>query len=240
MGDPFDVVMVCTGNMCRSPMMEHLLRRSLAERGPSAGRPWRVRSAGTHVPQGAWTHEMTLEALARKGIHLAPQPARSLDDVDAGSADLILVATTEQRAEVVSRLPSQVRRTFTLLQFARWCALSNERDGVQDVDADLSGERLLARALSARGQLQPTPPGGMNLPDPMGEPLAQFERTAQQIDDALTDMLGPGRIPAARPTATGATPVPVERERSPKSTRQVVRRPGVTVASSGPRIRRRS
>ena len=50
---PFTVLYVCTGNRCRSPMAERLLRHDLDRRyGREARRLWRVESAGVRALMG--------------------------------------------------------------------------------------------------------------------------------------------------------------------------------------------
>jgi protein-tyrosine phosphatase len=195
MSDRFEVLVVCTGNMCRSPMIEHLLQRRLEEFGNSAlERPWHVRSAGTNVPPGAWVHELALEALGRKGIRVPPTPSRTLAEADPSSAHLILVATAAHRTEVVTGCPSLVRRTFTLLQFARWCAASRAQDPAsagRSAAAALDGDELVQRAIAARAGLQPADPADLDLPDPMGGALPVFERALDRIDRAIGEILGP-------------------------------------------------
>lgn len=82
---PFSVLVVCSGNICRSPMAEHMLRRAFADAGLSAGVT--VSSAGTggwHV--GAPASSGTVRILAEAGYpseHAARQVTRQmLDDTD--------------------------------------------------------------------------------------------------------------------------------------------------------------
>ncbi|GAA3935924.1 low molecular weight protein-tyrosine-phosphatase [Microbacterium soli] len=87
--DPFRVIFVCTGNICRSPMAEVVLR-ALAER---AGLGSRVvsRSAGTgdwHLGERA--DERTLEALSRRGYDGASHRARQFSAADFTDSDLIV------------------------------------------------------------------------------------------------------------------------------------------------------
>lgn len=87
--EPFRVVFVCTGNICRSPMAE-VVFRALAD---SAGVGDRVlsTSAGTgdwHVGERA--DERTIEALARRGYDGARHRARQFGRADFDRSDLVL------------------------------------------------------------------------------------------------------------------------------------------------------
>lgn len=87
--EPFRVVFVCTGNICRSPMAE-VVFRAMAE---NAGVGERVvsASAGTgdwHVGERA--DERTIEALARRGYDGARHRARQFVRTDFTRSDLIL------------------------------------------------------------------------------------------------------------------------------------------------------
>jgi len=66
------ILFVCTGNVCRSPMAEGLLRHALKERRKAGeGRAdIIVLSAGVSAPKGAKASQHALEALAELGIQL--------------------------------------------------------------------------------------------------------------------------------------------------------------------------
>ncbi|MET0297483.1 MAG: low molecular weight protein-tyrosine-phosphatase [Microbacterium sp.] len=88
-GDPFRVVFVCTGNICRSPMAEVVFRRF----ADAAGLGSRVgtASAGTgdwHVGERA--DQRTLDALARRGYDGAKHRARQFTQEDFARSDLIV------------------------------------------------------------------------------------------------------------------------------------------------------
>ncbi|QPE04486.1 low molecular weight phosphotyrosine protein phosphatase [Microbacterium schleiferi] len=87
--EPFRVVFVCTGNICRSPMAE-VVFRALAD---SAGVGDRVvsTSAGTgdwHVGERA--DERTLDALSRRGYDGARHRARQFGMADFSRSDLVV------------------------------------------------------------------------------------------------------------------------------------------------------
>ncbi|HEX5010462.1 MAG TPA: Sua5/YciO/YrdC/YwlC family protein [Planctomycetota bacterium] len=86
------VLVVCTGNTCRSPMAERLLRRAIQQR--AAGEPGllppTVRSAGVNADDGGPPAEQAVEALAGLGLDLADHSTRALRDTELLAADLVL------------------------------------------------------------------------------------------------------------------------------------------------------
>ncbi|TFC24397.1 hypothetical protein E3O25_14505 [Cryobacterium sp. TMT1-3] len=112
------ILIVCTGNICRSPLAEQLLRENLRAAGIDAV----VSSAGTHAMIGS---VMTPEAAAlssQYGASSTQHVARQLTEQLIADADLVLTATRDHRREVVTLLPKATRYTFTLNQFARLVA----------------------------------------------------------------------------------------------------------------------
>ena len=114
---PVDILFVCTGNICRSPMAQQLLLAALGT-GPDAAR-YRVTSAGTHGYDGQDMDPPAAAELRRLGGDSAGFRSRALTDRACKAADLILTATREQRSIVLDRVPSALRRSFTLLEFAQ-------------------------------------------------------------------------------------------------------------------------
>jgi protein-tyrosine phosphatase len=106
-----DVLFVCTGNICRSPLAEKLLR-SFSEGG------LRVSSAGTGALVGAgmdaWPAHFA-EAWTGDSSHTARQITQRHID----TSELILTMTRTQRSDVVRMVPSAQNRVFTLAEFDR-------------------------------------------------------------------------------------------------------------------------
>ena len=86
---PFRVSFVCTGNICRSPMAE-VVMRAHAERAGLSNR-LAIESAATgdwHVGEPA--DERTIDALARAGYDGTHHRARQFDTADFPGLDLIV------------------------------------------------------------------------------------------------------------------------------------------------------
>ena len=83
----YNLLFVCTGNTCRSPLAAAIARRELEERG------WThvsVKSAGVATHVGEPASEGALEVAAEHGISLDDHRSQPLSDELLGWADLIL------------------------------------------------------------------------------------------------------------------------------------------------------
>lgn len=83
----YSVLMVCTGNICRSPMAEGILHHLLPEHLKS---DVSVRSAGTHGLHGNQAEPYAVMAAAAAGADISQHRARILDAPMIRSADLVL------------------------------------------------------------------------------------------------------------------------------------------------------
>jgi protein-tyrosine phosphatase len=194
-GAPLRVLVVCTGNVCRSPASELLLRAGL-----EAAADVEVTSAGLSALAGAPVAAPMDRLLAEHGADPAHFVARQLESDDVRGADLVLTMTAAQRRAVVTRVPAAVRRTFTLLEFA-------DVAEVAEVDRLPGGpaERLAAviqaapRARALRGGAPED-----DIEDPYGRPEEVFTRVFTAIDAAVDRVLRQIREPAATTPHQGA------------------------------------
>lgn len=184
---PFRVLFVCTANMCRSPLAEHLFAEEV-ERRDGSGHSWAVASAGTHVTAGTEVHELVREVLAERGLPVPRASSHQVVEADVESADLILTAAREHRSWIVTRVPSAVRRTFTLRQFARLCAAGWREVGAGAV---LDPSHLLDLVTVGRRVVGPVSEEEDLVVDPMGGSIEDFRTCAEQISDAVRLALSP-------------------------------------------------
>ncbi len=91
------ILFVCTGNTCRSPMAEALLRRKLEERGVKGVD---VSSAGVGAWDGAQASEGAYLVGLEHGLDLSTHRARKLTKDVADGATLILTMAGTHRARV--------------------------------------------------------------------------------------------------------------------------------------------
>ncbi|KAF7961591.1 protein tyrosine phosphatase [Cupriavidus sp. UYMU48A] len=102
------ILVVCIGNVCRSPMAACLLARDL----PAC----EVSSAGLAPPVGAPADPSAVRLLAREGCNLANHRARAIDIELVAAADLILVMDSEQRDRLELEYPHARGRTYRLCE----------------------------------------------------------------------------------------------------------------------------
>ena len=113
---PVDVLLLCTGNLCRSPLAEHLLRARLAGRG--IAHEVAIRSAGTLARRGDPMHPHALAVLAARGIDGSGFQTTPLDERAVAGADVVVGMAREHRAAAVSLRPALVNGAFTLGELA--------------------------------------------------------------------------------------------------------------------------
>lgn len=173
--DPFRILAICTGNICRSPAMEVMLAADLADE-----RAFAVESAGTEAMTG-WSAEPAMARLLHaRGLELGRHRARQVDPDLTRRSDLILTATYAHREWIAGATPAAARRTFTLAEFAEIAA---------DAPAELSRRELVAWAAEHRpprpiGRARSTRRGGApgDIIDPYGRPDAVFTQSIAQIE----------------------------------------------------------
>ena len=93
----YNVLFVCTGNTCRSPMAEALARHELAARGLDEVE---VASAGTSAWPGTPASEEVPVVLSEIGVDLGDHRSSPLTPEAVEWADRILVMNVRHRADV--------------------------------------------------------------------------------------------------------------------------------------------
>lgn len=105
----FSVLILCHGNICRSPLAEVLLEAAIDAEPTLAGRI-RVSSAGTsNEHEGEGMHEHSAALLARRGLR-TQHKARALTPDIAKRQDLILAADRWNRRDAQQLVASGLRR----------------------------------------------------------------------------------------------------------------------------------
>jgi tRNA threonylcarbamoyl adenosine modification protein (Sua5/YciO/YrdC/YwlC family) len=117
-------VVVCTGNTCRSPMAEAILRDLLARRvdcAPDqlAAKGITISSAGIAAMEGSPVSIESVEAMGSRKIDISSHLSQPLTERLVRFADLILTMTRGHRAAIVGQWPDAAARTHLLSRSSR-------------------------------------------------------------------------------------------------------------------------
>ncbi|WP_415951769.1 protein-tyrosine-phosphatase [Streptomyces sp. KLOTTS4A1] len=186
--ETFRILHVSTGNVCRSPMTERLTQHALTHRlGLDAAGGLIVESAGTWGHEGAPMEANAATVLDEFGADATGFTGRELLDDHVIRADLVLTATRDHRAQVISMGHSAGLRTFTLKEFTRLVRAIDPATLPDPVaDGVVERARALVRAAAAlRGWLLAPSIEADEVHDPYGAPLTYFRSVGTEIDQAL-------------------------------------------------------
>jgi len=189
----FQVLCVCTGNICRSPTAERLLRHQLAQRLDAGRRdglssPIVVTSAGTGALVGEPIQEHAAALLAGGGVDTSGFMARSVSSALIEEADLILAMTRWHRADCATLVPTSVPRLFTLREFARLAGAAAPELPQSD---DVAGRAraLVPAAAAKRGLVRAACPGDDDVADPYGGPANGYREPYESIVSACLEIV---------------------------------------------------
>ncbi|WP_284439723.1 arsenate reductase/protein-tyrosine-phosphatase family protein [Cellulomonas xiejunii] len=174
---PARILAVCTGNICRSPVVERVLAARLA------GTDVQVTSAGTRAVVGHAVSAPMVPLLTDAGADAAGFAARQLTADLIREADLVIALTRAHRSQVVELVPGAVRRTFTLLEIARLVAHVDPQ-AVHD-SGQTPGARLRALPGLAAAVRHVAGSGEDDVADPIGGSEAVYRASYDAMAPAL-------------------------------------------------------
>jgi len=185
------ILVVCSGNICRSPIAEGLLRRAIEARLGSSTPV--LSSAGTIAMEGTPATPEAVTAAAERGVDIAGHRARRLTDPMIASARLLVCMAAEHREEIEARVPEASDRTFTLKELTRLLELHVPIATTTDLDA------RVATAAGARAAGELTDRFDEDVVDPLGMPLETYRAIAWELEEwadrLVVAMLGPAAVP---------------------------------------------
>ncbi|MBO7748867.1 low molecular weight protein arginine phosphatase [Paenibacillus sp. MWE-103] len=183
------ILFVCTGNTCRSPMAEALLRDLAQKRGL----PLEVRSAGVSTVDGLPVSDHAQSVLRRRDIR-HNNGSTALESGSVTWADLILTMTASHKRHLLQRFPSAVDKTYTLLEY-----VYRDEEGLRRIAeleslyTDFQMKQALGGQLTdaERARLLELEAGipSFDIADPFGGPLPVYEASAAEIEAALRKLL---------------------------------------------------
>ena len=122
---PFRVLMVCTGNICRSPTVHGVLEKMVTNAGLQAS--IQVDSAGTHSYHvGEAPDGRSQQHALRRGYDLSQQRARQLMAQDFDDFDLVLVMDSSN--EIAARKISTAAQQLYLKRLTDFCQHFDDKE----------------------------------------------------------------------------------------------------------------
>lgn len=180
------ILVICTGNICRSPIAEGLLRdvlqRRFAQRAPE------VSSAGTSGLEGSGAMPESVQAASELGVDISGHVARRLASATADLPDLLLCMASEHR-DMLANGSDRDDRTFTLKELVR--LVETLPPPASDAGPTNLPERIAAANAARRAGAVP-PSRDDDIADPLGQPLEAYRAIAWELEtwiDRLVDGL---------------------------------------------------
>lgn len=179
---PFVVLLVCTGNICRSPLADQLLNARLREAG--LGGDVVAASAGLHAMVGSPMDEIPAELSLRFGGDPSRARGRQLTATIIDVVDLVLTMTQAQRDDLLRQYPRAARRTFTIAEFELLLPFASADateagtaipDALKERVAELARSRSRVRLTAAN-----------DVADPYRQPRGIHEAVGEQLNLATT------------------------------------------------------
>ncbi|WP_033420056.1 hypothetical protein [Nesterenkonia alba] len=178
MAEPYTILAVCTGNICRSPAMERLLAQVFADDADVE-----VISAGTFAHQGWDMQDPMKERVAAYGADTGGFVAQQVTETMIREADLILTATGEHIADMAAEVPAAREKMFTLPEFGRLIA-ETEPDHLPQGPASEQLAALVAVAGRARTET-PSAQADDDVVDPYMLPDDVYDASFGQIREPI-------------------------------------------------------
>lgn len=180
-GGTFGILVVCTGNVCRSPYIERVLAAELA------GLPVRVEGAGTAALLIDRMSSGSQALLRERGLDAERYRPRQVTPALVRSADLVLAASREHRHILVEEAPTAASCIFALLDFADVCRRAGDPD-----ETGVDGLRAFVRR-SPAGSVErhsARSDADAEILDPFRQGPDVFARMAVQADSAIATVAG--------------------------------------------------
>jgi protein-tyrosine phosphatase len=107
-----NILVICIGNICRSPMAEGLLKLAFPQK--------MVRSAGIDAMVGYPADPYSVQLMQEQGIDISAHRAQSLMTWMVSEAEVILTMDLEQKRFLEQKYPTSKGKVFRLGEFGQY------------------------------------------------------------------------------------------------------------------------
>lgn len=146
------VLFICTGNTCRSPMAEGILKDLALKNNLTI----EVKSAGTHAAYNSAPSPLAVEAMKDVGIDISSHKSYQVNEEILKESDLVLTMSNSHKKLLLNKYPSIKDKVFLLNEYA----FETKRE----------------------------------IEDPFGAPLRYYEKSRDEIYEAIEEIVKKGVI----------------------------------------------
>lgn len=112
------IIFVCTGNTCRSPIAEYILRDMIENSEQMEEDNWKILSAGISAIKGVKASDKTEQVMNELNLDLSDHLSRSIETIEFKKSDLILTMSRKHSRFLILDHPNLADNIFTLKEFA--------------------------------------------------------------------------------------------------------------------------
>jgi protein-tyrosine-phosphatase len=163
------VLFVCTGNLCRSPMAEALLRHEIQSRHVGGVE---VGSSGTWAIEGSPATSEAIRVMRELGINLRDHRSRHLTREQLHWADLVVAMTSVHVREIGDVAPEVLPKVRLLKE-------------LREIDAGLGGTDPPDRLRALLAGLRPQARRGLDVDDPIGLGPGAYRRCVKELQTGV-------------------------------------------------------
>ncbi|WP_068777392.1 low molecular weight protein arginine phosphatase [Paenibacillus sp. FJAT-26967] len=183
------ILFVCTGNTCRSPLAEGMLKQLAGQENLEI----HIRSAGVYANDGSPISQQSSSVLREKGCE-ASITSRLLGIQEVKWADLILTMTNEHKRGVVQRFPEAAGKTFSLKEYVEddpsvLAAVQEHEQLIAEVQVKVALSEPITQEEKSQLLLLERQLPVYDISDPYGGSLSVYRRTAAEIEEALLKLI---------------------------------------------------
>ncbi|HHX01545.1 MAG TPA: low molecular weight protein arginine phosphatase [Firmicutes bacterium] len=155
------ILMVCTGNTCRSPMAAALLKKHAEQRRIAV----EVDSAGLNAFENEPASTQAQTVMQDYGIDLSNHKAKRIDPQTLDQYDLVLTMAKNHKQQILNLRPDLENKVFLIKEFAaqKMQETNIRNENMNRADSDVS--------------------------DPYGQAVATYQRTAAELLQAIEAIL---------------------------------------------------